>query len=128
MLKPLFTVYRLFENVNFGVDPPPYFEKSLHKKRTLPLITEVTSRVPPPAGVHIVTGTQGQDISVLCLLQVEQNIASLLYIISYIRKCKYCPATTTTPAVSRSGYPPLDSETEWTGELWSNRVLLILEN
>ena len=24
--------------------------------------------------------------------------------------------------------PPLDSETGWTGELWSNRVLLILEN
>ena len=23
---------------------------------------------------------------------------------------------------------PLDSETEWTGELWLNRVLLILEN
>ena len=41
-----------------------------------------------------------------------------------IRKGKYCPATTTTPAVSRSG----DSETGWTGELWSNRVLLILEN
>ena len=24
--------------------------------------------------------------------------------------------------------PPLDSETGWTGELWSNPVLLILEN
>ena len=24
--------------------------------------------------------------------------------------------------------PPLDSETGWTGELWSNRVLLICEN
>ena len=24
--------------------------------------------------------------------------------------------------------PPLDSETGWTGELWSNRNLLILEN
>ena len=32
------------------------------------------------------------------------------------------------PPPSRSGYPPLDSETGWTGELWSNRVLLILEN
>ena len=29
---------------------------------------------------------------------------------------------------SRSGDPPLDSETGWTGKLWSNRVLLILEN
>ena len=26
------------------------------------------------------------------------------------------------------GTPPLKSETGWTGELWSNRVLLILEN
>ena len=24
--------------------------------------------------------------------------------------------------------PPMKSETGWTGELWSNRVLLILEN
>ena len=32
------------------------------------------------------------------------------------------------PAPSRSGDSPLDSETGWTGELWSNRVLLILEN
>ena len=24
--------------------------------------------------------------------------------------------------------PPLDSKTDWTGELWPNRILLILEN
>ena len=24
--------------------------------------------------------------------------------------------------------PPLDFDTGWTGELWSNRILLILEN
>ena len=50
---------------------------------------------------------------------------------SYIRKGKYCSApaaTTTTPPPSRSGDPPLDSETGWTGELWSNHVFLILEN
>ena len=27
ILKPLFTVYRLFKNVNFGVDPPPFLKK-----------------------------------------------------------------------------------------------------
>ena len=31
------------------------------------------------------------------------------------------------PCVTLMG-PPLDSETGWTGELWSNPVLLILEN
>ena len=31
------------------------------------------------------------------------------------------------PSVTLRG-PPLDSETGWTGELWSKRVLLILEN
>ena len=31
------------------------------------------------------------------------------------------------PFVTLRG-PPLDSETGWTGELWSNPVLLILEN
>ena len=31
------------------------------------------------------------------------------------------------PCVTLRG-PPLDSETGWTGELWSNPVLLILEN
>ena len=30
--------------------------------------------------------------------------------------------------LSGSGDPPLDSEKGWTGELWLNRVLLILEN
>ena len=30
ILKPLFTVYKLFWNVNFGVDPLPPFGKSLH--------------------------------------------------------------------------------------------------
>ena len=43
--------------------------------------------------------------------------------LSYIRKGKYRLAT---PAVSCSGDPPLDSETGWTGELWSNCVLLLL--
>ena len=43
---------------------------------------------------------------------------------SYIRQGKCRPATT-TPTPSRSGYPPLDSETGWTGELWLYRVLLI---
>ena len=42
---------------------------------------------------------------------------------SYIRKQKYSPATTAATAaapVSRSEDPPtLDSETGWTGELWS---------
>ena len=32
------------------------------------------------------------------------------------------------PPCSRSGYPPLKYEMGWTGELWSNRVLLILKN
>ena len=27
ILKPLFTVYPLFHNVNFGVDPPPFWKK-----------------------------------------------------------------------------------------------------
>ena len=67
------------------------------------------------------------------------------FCLSNIRKEKYHPATTTPAAatpVSRSGYTrisvgpsvchaqgtPLDSETGWTGVLWSNCVLLILEN
>ena len=50
---------------------------------------------------------------------------------SYIRKENYQPAT--TPAAAAPMYvtlrgPPLDSETGWSGELWSNPVLLILEN
>ena len=46
---------------------------------------------------------------------------------SNIRKRKYSPATTAVAAtVSRSGYPPLDSEMGLTGELWSNRLVLIL--
>ena len=27
IMKPLFTVFRIFLNVNFGVDPPPLLEK-----------------------------------------------------------------------------------------------------
>ena len=48
---------------------------------------------------------------------------------SNIRKEKCRPATTPTPPVyvTLRG-PPLDSEMGWTGELWSNPVLLILEN
>ena len=42
---------------------------------------------------------------------------------SYIRhKDFFCPA------LLGSGDPPLDSATGWTGELWLNRVFLILEN
>ena len=56
----------------------------------------------------------------------------MLFLSSYNRKRKYSPAATpttpTTAAPSRSGDPPLDSETGWTGELWSNRIVLILEN
>ena len=50
-------------------------------------------------------------------------------ILSYIRKGKYRPATPTaaTVYVTLRG-PPLDSEMGWTGELWLNRILLILEN
>ena len=44
--------------------------------------------------------------------------------ISFIRKGKCRPATTTTTTPSRSGDPPLDSETGWTGELWSKTNLL----
>ena len=36
----------------------------------------------------------------------------------------YRPATTTTTAVSHSGYPPQDSETGWTGEVWSKTNIL----
>ena len=48
---------------------------------------------------------------------------------SNIRKEKYSPATTTTPTTpSRSGDPPPNSATGWTGELWSKTKFLILEN
>ena len=49
-------------------------------------------------------------------------------VLSYIRKEKCRPATTPTPVYVRLRLSPLDSETGWTGELWSNPVLLILEN
>ena len=48
--------------------------------------------------------------------------------LSYIRKEKYRPATTPAPMYVTLWLPPLDSEMGWTGELWSNRVLLIFEN
>ena len=32
------------------------------------------------------------------------------------------------PSVTLRGPPPLDSEMGWTGELWFNHVVLILEN
>ena len=49
---------------------------------------------------------------------------------SYIRKGKYRPATPTAADApsSRSGYPPLDSEMGWTGELWSKTNLLNWQN
>ena len=47
---------------------------------------------------------------------------------SLIRKEKCRPATPTTPVYVTLRGPPLDSETGWTGELSSNRVLLILDN
>ena len=48
-------------------------------------------------------------------------------LISYNRKEKYRPATTPTAVYVMLRGPPLDSENE-TGELWSNRAFLILEN
>ena len=45
---------------------------------------------------------------------------------SYIRKEKYCPATTTAMYVTLR-LPPLDSETGWTEELWSKKQSLLLE-
>ena len=48
--------------------------------------------------------------------------------VSNIRKEKCRPATTPTPVYVTLRLPPLYSETGWTGELWSNPVLLILEN
>ena len=47
---------------------------------------------------------------------------------SYIRHEDFLLLLLRPPPPSRSGDPPLDSETGWTGELWSNCVLLILEN
>ena len=37
ILEPLFTAYRLFKNVSFGVDPPPFLEKVYIFFCTLPL-------------------------------------------------------------------------------------------
>ena len=49
-------------------------------------------------------------------IKIENNNPILDTRISSVRPC-----VTLIP-------PPLDSETGWTGELWSNPVLLILEN
>ena len=53
---------------------------------------------------------------------------NFLYVASYIRHEDFLlllrpPSSSVTLVL-----PPLDSETGWTGELWSNRILLILEN
>ena len=45
---------------------------------------------------------------------------SIYSILSYIRKDKYCPATTPTPPVSRSGYPPWILK--WAGPESSGRI------
>ena len=42
-------------------------------------------------------------------------------------KTRGFPSGLQTLSVTLRG-PPLDSEMDWTGEIWSNRVLLILEN
>ena len=49
-------------------------------------------------------------------------------ILSYIRKEKYRPGTTTAVYVCHAQATPQDSETGWTGELWSNTKLLKWQN
>ena len=78
---------------------------------SVPLITNVRGYVACLDCAIITTITYSLAMNEKCLA-------------SNIRKRKYSPAT--TAPVSRSGDPPLDSETGWTGELWSNHVLLIL--
>ena len=58
---------------------------------------------------------------------VDDNVEEthIICLISYIRHEDFSPAP---PSFVTLRGPPLDSEMDWTGELWSNRVLLICEN
>ena len=57
-----------------------------------------------------------------------QNVGQkLVKLVSKIRHEDFLLLRLLCPAPSRSYYPPLKFETSWTRELWSNRVLLILE-
>ena len=47
---------------------------------------------------------------------------------SYIRHEDFRPPSSSVLLCNAQGTPPLKSETGWTGELWSSRVLVILEN
>ena len=58
--------------------------------------------------------------------QNHLNVA-LLIILNFYSKLDTRISVRPPSSVTLRG-PPLDSETGWTGELWSNRVLLILEN
>ena len=56
--------------------------------------------------------------------KLQQNV--VFFLTSNIKKDKYRPATTTTPVALyvTLRLPPLDSDTGWTGELWSKTNLL----
>ena len=82
-----------------------------------------------PGAISFTSGIVGY--SVLTLAQYDQGcvapslltITITLILKSYIRHEDFLRPSSVTLVL-----PPMKSETGWTGELWSNRVLLILEN
>ena len=67
------------------------------------------------------------NLKILRLVRCFVYITFLYISISYIRKEKYRPATPPVYVYHAQG-TLLHSETGWTGELWSNRVVLLFEN
>ena len=68
----------------------------------------------------------GSNYHTFCVLTVLLPNSSVIH--QTIRKKESCPAPAPAAVYVTLRLPPLDSETGWTGELWSNPVLLILEN
>ena len=97
---------------------------------------------PYPDNLRIISDFFGVEASLMCILGANFLRTRLLDIlvqytdctprwISYIRHKDFLLLLLLLllrpPSVTLRG-SPLDSEMGWTGELWSNRVLLILEN
>ena len=62
----------------------------------------------------------------LCTYKVRKMETTLWRILSYIRHDDF-RSKFVRPSITLRGLPPLDSETWWTGELWSNCVVLMFE-
>ena len=60
--------------------------------------------------------------------QTILKLVGMRTFLSYIRHEDFRPSSVLRPSVCNAQGTPLDSETGWTGDLWSNPVLLILEN